>query len=73
MFSVMRHNFSILFCLKFYILSIKEDYQSTHSVKFHVSSRKSKTLHFDRFLLSKSYKVSTKKVQKSYLSYCTEE
>ena len=36
--------------------------------KFHANSRKSEIFHFDRLLLSKSYKVSAKKVQKSYLS-----
>ena len=34
-----------------------------------MSSRKSEILHFDRLLLSKSYKVSAKKIQKSYLSW----
>ena len=38
-------------------------------VNFHVSSRKSKNLHFDGLLLSIAYKVSAKKVQKSYLSW----
>ena len=37
-------------------------------VNFHVSSRKSENLHFDGFLLSKTYKVSDEKVQKSYVS-----
>ena len=69
LFSVMRRNSSILFYLKFYILSTKGTYESTNLVKFHVSSRKSEILHFDGFLLSKSYKVSAKKVQKSYLSW----
>ena len=45
---------------------MKRAHQSTNLVKFHVSSRKSKILHFDGFLLSRSYKVSAKKVQKSY-------
>ena len=36
-------------------------------MKFQVSSRKSEILHFDGLLLSKSYKVSAKKVQKSCL------
>ena len=36
---------------------------------FHGSSRKSEISHIDGLLLSKSYKVSTKKVQKSYLSW----
>ena len=35
---------------------------------FHASSRKSENLHFDGFLLSKVYKVSDEKVQKSYVS-----
>ena len=37
-------------------------------VNFHVSSQKSGNLHFGGLLLSK-YKVSAKKVQKSYLSW----
>ena len=36
-------------------------------MKFHVSSQKPEILHFDGFLLSKSYKAPAKKVQKSYL------
>ena len=66
-FSVMRHNFSVLSYLKFYILSTKGAYQSINLVKFEVSSRKSEILHFDGIFLFKSYKVSTKKVQKSCL------
>ena len=66
--NVMRHKSSITFQLKFYTLLTKRAYQSTNLVKFQVSSRKSETLCFDGFLLSKSYKVSAKKVQKSYLS-----
>ena len=38
-------------------------------VKFHVSSQKCEIFNFDGLLLSKSYKVSAKKVQKSYLSW----
>ena len=37
-------------------------------VNFHVSSRKSKKLHFHGFVLSKVYKVCDEKVQKSYVS-----
>ena len=66
--NVMRHKSSIIFQLKFYTLLTKIAYQSTNLVAFQVSSRKSETLCFDGFLLSKSYKVSAKKVQKSYLS-----
>ena len=47
----------------------KRSLQSTNLVKFHVSSLKSEILHFGGFLLSKSYKVSARKVQKSYLSW----
>ena len=60
LFSVTHHSSvcSILFYLKFYILLTKGDYQSTNLGKFHVSSRKSEILHFDRFVLSKSNKFS---------------
>ena len=60
-FSVMRHKSSILFYVKVCILSTKGAYQSTHLVKFHVSSAKPDILHFDGFFLPKSYKVSAKK------------
>ena len=40
----------------------------TNLVNFNASSGKSKNLHFDVLLLSIAYKVSAKKVQKSYLS-----
>ena len=42
-------------------------------VNFNASSGKSENLHFDVLLLSMEYKVSAKKVQKSYLSHGTEE
>ena len=64
-FSVMRHKSSILF----YILSAKGAYQITNLMKFHVSSWKSEILHFDGFLLFKSYNVSAKKVQTRNLSW----
>ena len=38
-------------------------------INFHSSSRKSKDLHFDQILLSKAYKYSDEKVQKSYVSW----
>ena len=69
LFSVTRHNSSVYFWLKFYILPTKGAYQSINLVKFHVSSRKSEILNFDGLLLSKLYNVSAKKVQKSYLSW----
>ena len=37
-------------------------------VNFHASSRKSENLLFDGLVLSKAYKVSDEKVQKSYVS-----
>ena len=37
-------------------------------VNFNVTSGKSESLHFDVLLFSIAYKVSTKKVQKNYLS-----
>ena len=49
--------------MKLYILSTKGAYQITNMVKFHLSSWKSEIFHSDGFLLSKSYKVSAKKVQ----------
>ena len=53
-YSVMVHNSSVLFYLKFYILSTKGAYESTHLVKFHVSSQKVWDF---ALLFSKSYKV----------------
>ena len=40
----------------------------TNLVNFDMSSSKSKNLHFDVLLLLITYKVSTKKEQKGYLS-----
>ena len=44
LFSIMKHNSSVLFQLKFYIVSKKVAYQSTSLVRFHLSSRKSEIL-----------------------------
>ena len=68
LFSDMRYNSSVPFYRIFYILSKKGASKSTNLVKFHVSSQTSRILHFDGLLLFKWYKVSVKKVQKSYLS-----
>ena len=62
LFSGMRHNSSVLFQLKFYMLSTKGASESTNLAKFHLSSIKSEILHLDGILLSNSYKVSSKKV-----------
>ena len=48
-------------------LGFKND--MTNLVIFNASSGKSENLHFDVLLLSIAYKVSAKKVQKSYLSW----
>ena len=37
-------------------------------INFRASSRKSENLHFDRLVLSKTYKVLNEKVQTSYVS-----
>ena len=37
-------------------------------VNFHASSRKSENLHFNGLVLSKAYKLSDEKVQRSYVS-----
>ena len=72
LFSVKRHKSTIIFYLKFYILSTKGAYQSINLVKFHVSDRKAEILHFNGFLLSKSYNVSAKKYRRD-ISHDTEE
>ena len=51
LFSIIRHNSSVLFQLKFYILSTKGAYQCINLVKWHLSSRKSDILFFDGLLL----------------------
>ena len=38
-------------------------------ILWNFSNRKSEIVHFDGFLLSKSYKVSAKKIQKNYFSW----
>ena len=68
LFSVMKHKSSIIFQLKFYMHSKQGSYQSMNLVRFQVSGCwKPEILHFGGFLLSKSYKVSAKNVQKSCL------
>ena len=67
-FSAIRHEFSTLCWLKFYMLSAKGVFPSTNYVKFHVSKVRHFALSWP-FLLSKSYNVSAKKVQKSYISW----
>ena len=67
-FRDMRHNSSVPLYLKFFTISTKRAYQNL--VKFYVSSWKSNILHFsDGLPLTKSFKVSAKKVLASYLSW----
>ena len=51
LFIIMRHNSSVSFQLKFYMLSAKGAYQSSNLVKFHLRGRKSEILHFGGLLL----------------------
>ena len=70
LFSVMKHKSFMLFLPKFYVLSTKYiKLWAYQGMKFHMSSWKSAILHSDGFLFPKSYKVSNKNVQKSYLSW----
>ena len=64
LFGIMRHISS-----KLYILLSKVAYQSTNLVKLHLSSQKSEMLHCGGLLLRKSYKISAKKVEKTYLPW----
>ena len=63
----LHYNSSALFELTFYIFSIKETYQSTNSVTFHMSSQKSEIVYIDGLLLSKPYKVSAVKALRTCL------
>ena len=49
-------------------LALDSKNDMTNLVNFNMSNGKSETLHFDPLLLLTAYKVSVKKVQKSYLS-----
>ena len=63
----MKH-FLCTFLVEILYISSTGTYQSTNLVRFYVSSWESKISHFDGLLLSKTYKDSVKKVQKSHLS-----
>ena len=54
---IVRHNSSIHFQLKLYILSTKVTYQSTNLVKFQLSSRKSEILHVGVVLMKFQLKI----------------
>ena len=70
LFNVMRDNSSILSWLKLYMIFTKEAHQSAKFQKnFDCSGEISPNLYFDRLLLLKVYKISAKKVQRSYVSW----
>ena len=71
-FMVLRHNSSVLFYRKVYILSTKGACQSTNLVKLYISSPRPEIMHFDGILLSKSGTFSAKKAQR-IISHETEE
>ena len=71
-FMVLRHNSSVLFYRKVYILSTKGAGQSTNLVKLYISSPRPEIMHFDGILLSKSGTFSAKKAQR-IISHETEE
>ena len=73
LFSTMRHNSSLLFKLKFYMLSTKLVYHSAiNLVRFHLSSQKSEILHFGWLFLEKLCNVSAKKCRR-FISYDAEQ
>ena len=59
LFSVMRDNPSVPFQLKLYIIWAIQTFDSSREI--------SPSLYFDRFLLFKVYKISFKKVHRSYV------
>ena len=69
LFSVMRDNSSVLFELKLYMIWTKWAHQSAKFQTFDCSREISPNLYFDRLLLLKVYKISAKKVQRSYVSW----
>ena len=68
LFSIMR-NSSVLFKLKLYMILTKGAHQSVNFQTFHCSCKISLNLYFHRLLLYKVYKISAKKVQRSYVSW----
>ena len=65
----MRDNSSVLFQLKLYMVFTKGAHQSAKRETFNCSGEISPNLYFDGLLLSKVYKISAKKVQRSYVSW----
>ena len=67
-FNVMRDNCSVHFYLKLYMIFTKAALQNAKFLIFDCSDEISPNLYFDRLLLLKVYKISAKKVQRSYIS-----
>ena len=59
-------NLKVCTLIDFIIHGLKNDIRNLSS--FHGTRQKSENLHFDGLLLPKAYKVSAKKILKSYLS-----
>ena len=69
LFSVMRDNSSVLFKLKLYMIWPYGANQSAKFQTFDCWLEISPSLYFDRLPLLKVYKISIKKVQRSYISW----
>ena len=69
LFRVMRHNSSVLFHLKIYMIWTEIAHQSAKFQIFDCSREISPNLLFDRLLLLKVYKIAAKKAQRSYVSW----
>ena len=68
LFSVMGDKSSVLFCLKLYMIFTKGAHQSAKFQTSDCLGEISPNLYFDRLLLLKVYKVSAKKLWRSYVS-----
>ena len=69
LFSVMRDMLSVLFHLKLYVVWAKGAHECTQFQIFDCSRETSLNLNSDKLLLLKVYKMSAKKVQRSYVSW----
>ena len=68
LFNVMKDNSSVLFWVKVYIVWKKKAHQSVKFQNFDCLVEISQNLCFDRFFVLKVYKISAKKVQRTYVS-----
>ena len=65
----MKDNSSVLFWVKVYIVWKKKAHQSVKFQNFDCLVEISQNLCFDRFFVLKVYKISAKKVQRTYVSW----